>query len=484
MMLAVEEVAAGSHRLRRELGLPDLVFMQVLLVVGPTWAGIAARRGPTHVALWLLAVLFLFLPVAGVVHYCSRIWPQEGGVYQWTRHALGPFAGFLSAWNFGLWALLICASLGVNTAASLAYALGPAAAWMADDSRCIAVVNVVCFTLILLVNIVGLGIGRWLAWFGTTVTLLVTALLVGLLFFHPGASAAHPHVAPQAPFSLALPALTLVTVNLFGKLAFNGLTGLEQVAVFAGETRHAERTILRSAWIAAPGIALIYILTTAAMLSYTAAERIDLTAPIPQALAAAFDSGRSVSSQGLGVLLGRSAILALALATVAQFALIVAETSRLPLVAAWDHLLPAWFTRLHPRYRTPTRSLAVIVALAVIAALLASAGVHAQEAFQVIATSANVCYGVNYLLMFAVPLVAGRRFGAPPHLLVRAGCVCGVLMTLIAIGCALLPIVEVRDVTGFALKVAVTALALNLAGIALYRRGARRAARAPLHRGR
>jgi amino acid transporter len=28
--------------------------------------------------------------------------------------------------------------------------------------------------------------------------------------------------------------------------------------------------------------------------------------------------------------------------------------ARLPLVAGWDHLLPAWFTRLHPKHRTPS----------------------------------------------------------------------------------------------------------------------------------
>ena len=94
---------AGSHGLRRQLGLFDLLPMQILMVVGVTWAGLAARQGPTHVAFWLLGVLLLFLPVAGVVQYCVKIWPLEGGVYQWTRHALGPFAGFLSAWNFAIW---------------------------------------------------------------------------------------------------------------------------------------------------------------------------------------------------------------------------------------------------------------------------------------------------------------------------------------------------------------------------------------------
>jgi amino acid transporter len=152
-----------GHKLRRELGLRDLVPMQILMVVGVTWAGLAARQGSTHVAFWVLGVLLLFLPVAGVVHYCAKIWPLEGGVYQWTKYALGPFAGFLSAWKFAIWALLVVYSLGIQSATSLSYALGPRAAWMESSHGLITALNIGLFTLILLVNIPGLGLGRWVA---------------------------------------------------------------------------------------------------------------------------------------------------------------------------------------------------------------------------------------------------------------------------------------------------------------------------------
>ena len=321
--------------MRKSLGLRDLVPMQVLLVVGITWAGLAARQGSTHVVYWVLAILLLFLPVAGVVQYCVQIWPLEGGVYQWTRHAIGPFAGFMSAWNFGAWALLTTSNLGIITATSLSYALGPRAAWMEESHALINSLNVGLFLLILLVNIPGFGIGRWVSHFGTAVTVLVTVLLMAILFFHPHVSAAHPHRSPQRPFSPGLPVITLISLNFFSKLAFNGLTGLEQAAVFAGDTRDPARTILRSAWIAAPVIAIIYILMTGSMLTYIPADKIDLTGPIPQILAAAFSGGSTAAGAiDWGLLLARITILTLALALVAQYAVIVAETSRLPLVAA------------------------------------------------------------------------------------------------------------------------------------------------------
>lgn len=480
---AVEELAAesgadpaqpSSHALRRSLGLWDLVPMQILLVIGVWWAGTAAKQGATHVAFWIAAILFLFIPQAAVVGWSAKVWPLEGGVYQWAKFALGPFAGFLCAWNFGMWALLAVSNVGIMTATSLSYALGPRAAWMEESHTLIAALTVAIFVAILCVNVPGLGIGRWVAHFGTAVTVAVTVLLMALLFLHPHASAAHPHVNPQAPFSLAMPALTLFSVNIFTKIAFNALTGLEQVAVFAGETRDAGRTIMRSAWIAAPMIAAIYMLMTGSILSYIPAAKVDLTGPVPQLLAAAFSGGGGPGAIDWGLMLSRAAILALALATIAVFSVIVAETSRLPMVAGWDKMIPAWFTRLDPRWKTPTRSLAVIVALSIAMGLLATFDTGAQEAYQLVSSANNIFYGVYYLMMFVIPLVVGDRFGVRPGFWLKAASVSGLVVTLLAMGFNLLPIVDVASRGMFAAKVMGTALVLNAIGVAIYWNGTRR----------
>ncbi len=475
--------AAEGHSLRKVLGLRDLVPMQILIVIGTSWTGTAAHQGQTNLVFWLLGAGLLFLPVAIVVQYCVQIWPYEGGVYQWTKHALGPFAGFLSAWNLGAWVLLICSNIGLQTASGLSYALGPQAAWMAESHALISALNVGLFALILAVCIPGLGIGRWISHFGTAATLFVAALLIGLLVVHPHASAAHPHVSPGPVFSLKAPLFTLVSLNLFSKIAFNGFTALEQVAVFAGETRNAARSILRSAWIAAPIIALLYILMTGSLLTYNRPDQVDLVNPIAQVISTAFTGDAAGPGSGLdwGLILARGTILALLLATIAQYAVYIAETSRLPMVAAWDHLIPAWFTRLHPKYGTPTRSMAVIVVLAVAFAFLASSGAGANEAFQLLVTSSFVCYGFNYLLMFSVPMVMNTRANSRPDLkpplLVRAACLCGIAVTLLSIIFNLVPIVDVPQPWAFALKVGGASIGINAIGAAIYWRGTRRGRR-------
>jgi amino acid transporter len=274
-----------------------------------------------------------------------------------------------------------------------------------------------------------------------------------------------------------MPVLTLFTMNLFSKIAFNALSGLEQVAVFAGETRDAGKTIMRSAWIAAPIIAVIYILMTGSMLAYIPAAKVDLTGPIPQLLAVAFGSGTSGAAIDWGLMLGRGTILVLGIALVAQYAVIVAETSRLPMVAGWDGILPAWFTRLDPRWKTPTRSIAVIVLMAIVLGVLATYGTGAQEAFQLISSVGNLSYGIYYLMMFAIPLVVGDRFGVRAGPWLKLGAVSGILMTLLAMALNLLPIVDVADKWVFAAKVAVPAGLLNLIGVAIYWNGTQRSRR-------
>jgi amino acid transporter len=469
--------AADNHGLRRTLRLPDLVSMQILLVVGLSWTGYAARQGSAHVAFWLAGLAAFFVPAAMVVSYCAEIWPLEGGVYQWTKAAIGPFAGFMSAWNFGAWAVLLVATIGILTATSLHYIIGPSGAWLENSTASITTINFVLLVFMLLVNIRGFSVGRWVAHFGTFVLLVSIALAELLLIYHPVAPPAAV-AGHQKAFSTALPLITLMSVNLFCKLTFQGLTGIEQVAVFAGETHNPARSILRSAWIGAPLIAIIYITVTGAMLTYTPAAAIDLNGPMAQLLGAGFGTGSGRFSPAQ--LVGQFTNIAFAIGTIAQYVIIVAETSRLPMVAAWDHLIPAAFTRLHPRFRTPTLSLMLIVAVAFAFSVLATLGANSDEAFQVMAIGAGLGYGVYYVLMFAVPLVAGTRFSPRPDLrpgiILRLACVSAIVVTVASMVFALIPVVPVANAAIFAAKVVGPFILINALGVFVYWRGSRRAA--------
>jgi amino acid transporter len=268
----------------------------------------------------------------------------------------------------------------------------------------------------------------------------------------------------QSPFAMAVPAVSLLTVNLFSKIAFNALSGFEQVAIFAGECHTPERNIARSVWIAGPGIAVLYIVGTGALLAYTPQQRIDLIAPIGQIL------GASLTSSSLVTALGSAAIMALLFAYFTQTVACVAQVSRLPMVAGWDGLLPAWFSQLDPRFRTPVRSVALTVAACVVLGAASLLQVGEQEANQILVGAGMACCGMYYLTMFAV-VWRGKWRGEEraPWWLRFAVCAAGGV-TVLAVALDVVPILDVARPVLFGIKVGGTVALINACGLFVYRR--------------
>lgn len=464
----IARTQAQSASLPRELRLKDLALLQVLFIVGLQFSGYAAKQGGTHVVLWLLAIPLFYLPLAAVVIFLSRRLPLEGGAYQWAKFGLSPFAGFQSAWNYSFFLILVYSGSGSIVLNSFSYLIGPRAAWMPSNKPLILASSVGFFALVLWIDVHGFHVGRLFTGAGGVIiiglfTLIVSLLLLRVLRGEPFA---------ERPLTFAWPAITLASLNLFTKMAFNALSGFEQVAIFAGECKTPERNIARSVWIAAPAIVVMYIFGTAALLAYTPSGRIDLIAPIAQLL------GAALGASTLGNLLGATAILALLFAAFAQAVACVAQVSRLPMVAGWDGLLPGWFSVLHPRFRTPVRALWCVVAACVIfgAASLIQAG--EQEATQLLFGVAFGCCGIYYLILFAVVLW-GRWDGehrAPWWLkmpLKVAAC-SAAAVTVLSVVFQVVPILDVAQPFLFAAKVGGMMVLLNGIGAWIYMRGRNR----------
>src|SRR6185503_2516086 len=146
----------------------------------------------------------------------------------------------------------------------------------------------------------------------------------------------------------------------------------------------------------------------------------------------------------------------------AQASVNFAGSTRLPMVAGWDNLLPAWFTRLSERYRTPVNSILFVGAATFLLSILGLVGVGRQEAFQLLWNSAGIFYALTYLAMFAVPLFGLRHAQVRPPSPVRVCAVSGFLMTALYVGLSVLPIIPVGSRTFFALKIAGLIVVTNL----------------------
>src|SRR5512142_706772 len=152
-------VEARSAELRKELGVRDLALTQILFIIGLTWIGVAGKLGPSHVVMWLLAVVLFFIPLAVVVIWLNELMPLEGGLYQWAKLAFNETTGFIVAWNLWLYVVLFASELGLTVATYLSYALGPSAAWMTRSTWFVSVASALAIALLAGLAFVGLSLG-------------------------------------------------------------------------------------------------------------------------------------------------------------------------------------------------------------------------------------------------------------------------------------------------------------------------------------
>jgi glutamate:GABA antiporter len=450
-------VEARSAALSRELGVTDLALSQILFIVGLPWVGVAAKLGPSHVVFWLLAIVLFYLPSAAVVTYLNRLMPLEGGLYQWAKLGFNELLGFLVAWNLWLFAILNTSEAGLQVTQYFVYIV-PSAGWLLNSRLFVSLVNVVLIGALVAITVRGLSVGKWLHKAGGVLMLFTFTALLLL----PWLNLARGTLASFHPLATAMPAVTVFSLNLLGKMGFGALGGFEYVAIHAGECRNPVRSIARSVVVAAPIIAAMFILGTSSVLALVPFDEIDLIAPIPQVLSAGF---RPFGAVGL---VAPATIVVLACVRIAQASVMFAGITRLPMVAGWDALVPSWFTRLDPRYRTPVNSIVFVGASTFALATAGLIGVGKQEAFQLLWNASAIFYALTYLVMFAIPLVGLRHRAERAPLWLRAAAVSGFSMTALYVTLSILPIVQVESRLVFAAKICVLIAVTNAIGVGIY----------------
>jgi amino acid transporter len=449
-----EHVEAQSASLKKELGVGDLALTQILFIVGLTWIGVAGKLGPSHVVFWLLALVLFYLPSAAVVIYLNRLMPLEGGLYQWAKLGFNQTVGFMLAWNLWLYVIVFTSEIGLQVATYLSYAIGPSAAWMVGNNWFVALASAAILLLMVITSTLGLSVGKWvhntggvfmITVFGAVVLLPLFGLLTGTL-------------AEYHPFRTHLPELSLLNLNILGKMGFGALGGFEYMAILAGETRSPARSVTRSVFIAAPVIALMFVLGTASVVAYVPNADIDLIGPVAQVLRIGY------GPFGIAAPLVTAAILMTLAMRIGQASVAFTAVTRLPMVAGWDRMLPSWFSRLHPTYRTPVNSIVLVGAAAFGIASLSLIGVGQAEAFQLLFNASGIFYALTYVVMFAIPLFGLRGVSPRPPLWLRLASLSGLLMTVLYIVLSVFPIIKVESVATFALKITLMIVAMNIVG--------------------
>lgn len=441
--------------LPRVLTLRDLLLFHVVAIVGLRWYLTAARTGPASVVWWSLAVLLFFIPQGIAVSTLSRRAPAEGGIYAWARDSFGPFHGFLCGWAYWVNNLTYYPSLVLFVIGNAGFLIGLEAATQSGNPLAPAIVSSGILWLAVLLNLVGVGTGRWLQNSGALATWVVTALLVGL------AAVAWSRSGGPGPFTgELLPDFTRPgALSFLATLCF-ALAGLELAPSMAGEVKDPARTIPRSIYWAAPAIALTYVVGTLAVLTAFPGAGVDVVSGIVEAA--------GLLSERLGLPVTQLVALLIVWTGLGGLGAWLAGAARIPFAIGLDRYLPAFLGRVHPRWRTPHWALILQGALATGFIFASAAGATLEETYLVLVDATIIVYFIPYLYLFAAFMSHEiRRPSLRAWKTAYAG-VSGLLATATAVGFAFVPPAGIQNPAGHVVKVTGQAIGLLAAGIVIY----------------
>jgi amino acid transporter len=450
-----------DHHLPRQLSLLDLVLSQVLTVVGSSWVGLAAGLGHAQTVVWLFSFAVFYLPMAVAVYYLNREMPLEGGLYTWARRAFGDTVGFLTAWNIWAYGLVVIALLLFQLPSEFSFMVGPSAAWIPDNHAVVLPALALLLTALALSAVRGLALGKWIH----NVSGIAMMTAFALLILAPLWAYAHHLPIHYTPFELHMPAHDATSLALIGQILF-AASGLEYIAIMAGEAKAPSRDIGRSIIIASPIIVVMFIMGTASVLAFheLTGSTINYIAPIPQTLRLAF------GDNAVGTFVARLVIFFLMVRIFGAASFIFTGVARLPMAAGWDHLVPAWYSRLHLRYKTPTNSILLASVLIAIFIVLGSAKTkHAVEAFNILNNASSEFYVLAYVAMFAIPLVGVKLIRGRIPAWVVALCAVGLITMLATFGLNAYPFDEGTAPVPFATKILGATALINVLGYLFYR---------------
>jgi glutamate:GABA antiporter len=475
----VSQTATGASdpikQLRKEMGFWDVLFFNIATVLGPRWIAAAAHNGTSSISLWVLAAVFFFVPSAMVINELSSRFPEEGGLYVWAKEAFGDFHGFVAGWTYWMYTIFYFPGLLLASAAMSGYVAGSGGASLAQNRTFLLVGSFVLLGVAVLLNMIGLNIGKWLQNAGGVSTYIPLLMLIGvaaILCLQHGS-------VTHFTWANMMPHWSWDTVNFWSQIAF-AFTGLELVSAMSAEIHDPRRTLPRAVLGSGVLIASIYILGTFAVLSILPAAEVDAKSGVFHAIT----HGSTALRIGfVGVLAG----LLVSVGNAGGVGSTVAGIARVPFVVGIDRYLPKAFGKIHPKWKTPYVAILVQAVASGAVLLLSQINETTRGAYQKLVDITVIIYFIPFLYMFAAVIkLAGRKDrNQNEHAVLIPGGKIGVwitsavafAITLASIFFSIIPPGDSSNKVLFEVEVVGASIAVIVLGLGLYYRGARAKAR-------
>jgi amino acid transporter len=400
---------AEANRPKKVMGLRDLLLFYVVSGVSLRWIATAAAAGPSSIVVWIGAWIVFYIPLALSVLELSSRYPNEGGLYVWSKRAFGDFSGFMSAWTYWTSNLPYFPAVFYFAASNILFMRPEVWGHLSSNATFYIVFSLLTLGAATLLNILGLDIGKWLHNIGA-VSMWVPALIVVAMGIY-----AWWHFGSATTFTWRsmVPSTHLNDIIFWSVLTF-AFGGCETASFMGEEIKNARRTIPISLLLGGLTVVLCYVLGTVGVLLALPSSQVNGLQGLVQAVAKTSDR------IGVPGILPVVAFL-IALSNVGAASAYLAAVARLPFVAGIDHFLPAAFGKLHARWKTPWVALLTQAVLGGVFIFLGQAGTSVKGAYDVLVSMGVITYFIPYLYLFASMIKLQKEPAGPEILRVPGG---------------------------------------------------------------
>ena len=456
----------AQPHLIRALGRRDLVLLFVVAVFNLNVVPSIAANGGVTIWLWIISLLLFFWPQGIAVIELAHRYPGEGGVYLWAKEVFGDFHGFLSGWCYWTNNMLYVPTVMLYFVGVSVYVLGPGHQGLADNKFFAATASLTLLALLTFLNILGLGVGKWINNLGAIGTFVAAGVLIGL-----GIVIWSRFGTTLTAADFKIPANPKFVLNSFGVICF-GLVGLELASVMGDEIQDPRRTLPGAVALGGVLSGTLYVAVTLTLL-IAVGKNVNVLQGIVQAVT------HMAAQVGLSwITIPFALMLSFAIAGIGSAWM--GGSARIPFVAGLDSYMPAWLGRVHPRYTTPYAALIVQGIVSAILVVLNFAGAGVQETFQKLLSLAVVLqlvpfiYAFGALIKFAVTEPTPK--GQYSRVTMFTAGVSGFLMTILGIALVFFPAQQISSLWSYELwMVGGTMFFIGLAAFFFFVYGRRKA---------
>ena len=387
------EAEDSTEPLKRVLGAADLTMLGIGAIIGTgifvlTGQAAAAHAGPAVVLSMIIAGLASALAAICYAEFAASV-PVAGSAYTYGYATLGELVAWIIGWDLVLeyalgaatvavgwsgYVVSFLADVGITFPPLLSAAPGTAIV-LADGRTVTALFNlpaILISTAATALLVVGIRESARVNAVIVVIKVAVVLLIIGV----GGMFVSSEHWRPFVPEN----------TGVFGEYGWSGVLrgsaviffayiGFDAVSTAAQESRHPQRDMPRGIIGSLIICTVLYVLVSGVMVGLVPYQQLGVPAPMAAAVDAARVTAVGTSWQPvldlMPFIVKLGAILGLSSTIIVQ----MMAQPRVFFAMSRDGLLPAWASRIHPRFRTPHLTTLLTGAIVIAASGFTSIGV-------------------------------------------------------------------------------------------------------------